>query len=177
MKNQYTISVFTEDHVGLLHRVSVIFTRRHINIESITASESEVKGIHRYTMVITEDEEKVIKVVKQLEKQVDIVKAFYHSNEQIVFQELALYKVPTSILATGGQVEKLVRSHNARILTMEPEFTILEKAGYPEEIQQLFDDLNPYGLLEFVRSGRVAISKPMKEFRDYMYEVEEASLR
>ena len=65
MKNQFTISVFTENQIGLLNRVSIIFTRRHINIESITASESEVKGIHRYTIVISEELGLVKKVVKQ----------------------------------------------------------------------------------------------------------------
>ena len=80
MKEQFTISIFTENQIGLLNRVSIIFTRRHINIESITASESEEEDIHRYTIVITEAESLVKKVVLQLEKQVDIVKAFYHKN-------------------------------------------------------------------------------------------------
>ena len=130
MKKQYTISVFTEDQIGLLNRVSIIFTRRHINIESIAASESEIKGIHRYTIVINETEELVIKVVKQLDKQVDVVGAFYHSNDNLVYQEIALYKVATNVLAAGGNAEKIVRKHNARFLTMEPAFTIIEKTGH-----------------------------------------------
>lgn len=174
-KKQYTISVFTEDQVGLLNRVSIIFTRRHINIESISASESEVKGIHRYTIVITEDEDLVIKVVKQLDKQVDVARAFYHTNDEVVYQEIALYKVPTQVLAAGGQAEKIVRNHHARVLSVESEFTILEKTGHKEETQHLFDDLEPYGILEFVRSGRVAITKPMKELKEYLKELEIAS--
>ncbi len=175
MKKQYTISVFTEDQIGLLNRVSIIFTRRHINIESIAASESEIKGIHRYTIVINETEELVIKVVKQLDKQVDVVGAFYHSNDNLVYQEIALYKVATNVLAAGGNAEKIVRKHNARFLTMEPAFTIIEKTGHKEETQDLFDELEPYGILEFVRSGRVAITKPMKELKDYLQELEIAS--
>ena len=61
MKQQYTISVFTENQIGLLNRVSIIFTRRYINIESITASESEVSGIHRYTIVVSEELELIKK--------------------------------------------------------------------------------------------------------------------
>ncbi len=174
MKQQYTISVFTENQIGLLNRVSIIFTRRYINIESITASESEVSGIHRYTIVVSEELELIKKVVKQLEKQVDVVKAFFHSNNQVVFQEIALYKL--SGLATRNiSLEKIIRNHHARILAMEPEFTILEKTGYKEETQELFNELEPFGILEFVRSGRVAITKPMKKFDAYLQEVELAA--
>lgn len=175
MKKQFTISVFTEDQIGLLNRVSIIFTRRHINIESIAASESEVKGIHRYTIVITELEELVIKVVKQLEKQVDIVGAFYHQNDNVVYQEIALYKIPTKILVAGGNAENIVRTHSARILAVEPEFTVIEKTGQKEETTKLFEELEPYGILEFVRSGRVAITKPMKQLKEYLEELEIAS--
>lgn len=175
MKEQFTISVFTEDQIGLLNRVSIIFNRRHINIESITASESEIKGVHRYTIVVSEEEELVIKVVKQLEKQVDVVKAFYHTNAQIVFQEIALYKVATDALVSGGRVENILRSHQAKILIVESEFIIIEKTGHQSETQALFNELNQYGVLEFVRSGRVAISKPMKPLSAYMEELEIAA--
>ena len=175
MSKQFTISVFTEDQIGLLNRVSIIFTRRHINIESIAASESEIKGIHRYTIVICEEEELVIKVVKQLEKQVDVVKAFYHVNDELVYQEIALYKIPTGNLTDGGKTESIVRSHNARLLSVEPAFAVIEKTGHKEETQALFNELEPYGILEFVRSGRVAISKPMKELKEYLQELELAS--
>lgn len=174
-KKEYTISVFTEDQIGLLNRVSIIFTRRHINIESITASESEIKGVHRYTIVVNESKDLVVKVVAQLDKQVEIVKSFYHETSQIVYQEIALFKVATSILAAGGVAEKIVRNHNARVLSFETDFTIIEKTGHKEETQDLFDELEPYGILEFVRSGRVAITKPMKEFKEYLSEIETAS--
>ncbi|MDG2369437.1 MAG: acetolactate synthase small subunit [Flavobacteriales bacterium] len=174
MKQQYTISVFTENQIGLLNRVSIIFTRRYINIESITASESEVSGIHRYTIVVSEELELIKKVVKQLEKQVDVVKAFFHSNEQVVFQEIALYKL-SGLVTRSISLEKIIRNHHARILAMEPEFTILEKTGYKEETEELFNELEPFGILEFVRSGRVAITKPMKKFDAYLHEVEKAA--
>ena len=175
MKKQFTISVFTEDRIGLLNRVSIIFTRRHINIESITASESEVPNVHRYTIVISEEESLAKKVVKQLDKQVEIIRAFLHTNDEVVFQELALYKVPTHILALGGEAERLVRNHNARVLSVTQEYTIIEKTGHKEETQKLFEELEPYGILEFVRSGRVAISKPMKQLKEYISEIEVAA--
>ena len=90
MTTTYTISIFTEDIIGLLSRVTIIFTRRHINIESITASESEMKGIYRYTIVVTVSEEQVNKLVKQIEKQVEVLKAFYHISSEIISREIAL---------------------------------------------------------------------------------------
>ena len=171
-KKKFTISVFTEDVIGILNRVTIIFTRRKINVESIAASESEISGIYRYTIVISESEDQIKKVVGQLEKQVEVVKAVYHAEPEIVYQEIALYKVKTEVLASGGQAEKIVRSHNARVLSVETEFTILERTGHKEETQQLFDDLEPFGILEFVRSGRVAITKPMKTLSSIVSQLE-----
>lgn len=177
MENAYNISVFTENSVGMLNRITIIFTRRHINIESITASESEIDGIHRYTIVVKEPKEVVRKVVSQIEKQIEVVKAFYHSDNEVVYQEIALYKLPTRMIASGGDAERIVRAHNARILTIESEFTILEKTGYPQEIKDLFNELKPFGLLEFVRSGRVAISKPMKTLEQHIEDMNEEKIK
>jgi len=171
-KKRFTISVFTEDIVGMLNRVTIIFTRRKINIESIAASESEVPHIHRYTLVVNETEDMIKKVVLQLEKQVEVVKAVSHLDSEVVYQEIALYKVPTEVLVSGGEAEKIVRAHYARVLSVEPAFTVIEKTGHKSETQALFDDLEPYGMLEFVRSGRVAITKPMKTLKSIVEELE-----
>ena len=114
MKKRYTISVFTEDIVGLLNRVTIVFTRRKINIESIAASDSEVQNIHRYTIVVNETEDLVKKVTLQLDKQVEVIKAVYHLDEEIIYQEIALFKVPTDILMQGGEAEHILRAHHAR---------------------------------------------------------------
>jgi len=172
VKKRFTISVFTEDVVGILNRVSIIFTRRKINIESIAASESEIDNIHRYTIVITEAEDQVKKVVLQLGKQVEVIKAVYHEDSEIIYQEIALYKIPTDVLVSGGEVEKIVRTYSARVLSIEQEFTVLEKTGYKEETQRLFNELEPYGILEFVRSGRIAITKPMLTLKSIVRELE-----
>lgn len=172
MKKRYTISIFTEDRVGLLNRVTIIFTRRKINIESIAASESELENVHRYTIVITEEKDTVKKIILQLEKQVEIIQAFYHLDEEIVYQEIALYKVPTNMLAAGNEAEKIVRAHNARVLSVESEFTVIEKTGHKEETQALFEELKPFGMLEFVRSGRIAITKPMRTLSSIIEKLE-----
>lgn len=170
MLQTYNISLFTENSIGILNRITIIFTRRHLNIESITASECEIPEVYRYTIVVNTSLEQVVKVVNQIEKQVDVLKAFYHSDAEVVYQELALYKLPTNLLK-GEEIEKVLRQHNARILSLSTEFTTIEKTGRPEEINSLFNDLKPFGVLEFAKSGRVAISKPMKTLEDYLNEL------
>ncbi len=175
MQKEFTLSVFTENKIGLLHRLTIIFTRRHINIDSLTASESEVKGVYRFTIVVRTTAELIEKLVKQIEKQIGVLKAFYFTEEEIVHQEIALYKVPTKALAHGNDVELLIRKHNAHILTVEPEYIIIEKAGHQNETQDLFNKLLPFGVLQFARSGRVAVSKQIKEITSYLRELEEAN--
>ena len=172
MTEKFTLSIFTENAPGLLHRVTTVFTKRKLNIESLTVSESEIPGIHRYTIVILTKRVLAEMVVNQLEKQVEILKAFLHTDEEIVYQEIALYKVPSESLMKEKGVEQIVREHNARILTIEKEFVIIEKTGHKEDTQELYDRLEPYGILEFVRSGRVAITKPMKTVTEYLKEME-----
>ncbi|MEM7105058.1 MAG: acetolactate synthase small subunit [Bacteroidota bacterium] len=176
MEKLFTISIFTENQVGVLARVAAVFTRRHLNIESITVSESEVEGVSRFTILSKMNVDQVKKVVKQLEKQVEVLKAVYHRDEETVYQEIALYKVPIHSIHNGMPVEEVIRKNQARILSMEKDFIILEKAGYKSEIKQLFDQLKPFGLLEFVCSGRVAVTKPMKPFAEYLKEMELAQV-
>jgi acetolactate synthase-1/3 small subunit len=175
MENTYILSVFTEDKIGLLNRVTIIFTRRHINIESITASESEVKGIYRYTIVVTVSQEQVEKLVGQIEKQVEVLKAFYHINNDIISREMALYKVSADALKENELFTRIVNENHAKILSISPEYIVIEKTGDEYEIKHLFNDLEKFGILEFVRSGRVAITKPMKTLNTFLKEVENNS--
>ena len=119
MSEQFTISVFTENHVGILNRITVIFTRRHINIESLTVSETEVHGISRYTIVVTETRDRVKKVVKQIERQIEVFEAYYHTSDEVIYQEIALYKLPIKAITENGKIESIIRKHHARILTVE----------------------------------------------------------
>ncbi|ESU26498.1 ilvH protein [Flavobacterium limnosediminis JC2902] len=174
MEKTVTVSVFTENSIGMLNRITIIFTRRHLNIDSITASESEMKGVFRYTIVLRTTLEKVNKVIGQIEKLVDVLKAFVHEESEIVHQEIALYKIRTNTL-TNGDVERVIRENHARILTVDPEFMVIEKTGHVAETQLLFESLKPFGILEFARSGRVAVTKPMKELSTYLKELEQLS--
>lgn len=169
---QYTISVFTENKAGLLMRVVMVFTRRYINIESLTTSQSSIEGIFRFTIVVNVTEEQVKKLVQQLDKQVDVLKAFYYEDEQIINQEIALYKVPIEAYQDPGTMILLMRKHTARILTVEKEFLVIEKTGLEHETEALLNDLKQIGIYEFVRSGRVAIAKPMEQLNNYLKSIE-----
>ncbi|MGH1435743.1 MAG: acetolactate synthase small subunit [Lewinella sp.] len=174
-KQDYTITVFSEHTTGMLSRVVSIFTRRHINVESLTTSQSSIEGIHRFTIVVEVEEDMVRKLVAQLDKQIDIIKAFYYEPDEIVYQEVALYKVPFSMFSEGTVVERLVRSHNARILVIEPEYVVIEKTGHQQETEDLLNELKEVGdIYGFVRSGRVAIVKPMERLNRYLESLESA---
>jgi acetolactate synthase I/III small subunit len=170
-KQTFTISAFSENHIGLLNRITIIFTRRLVNIESLTVSGSALPGIHKFTIVVNDTREKVQKVVSQIEKQVEVLKAFCHTEDEVIHQEIALYKVPTKAFVEGNKIEETIRAHHARILEVRPEYTVIELTGHKEETQALFDILNNYGLLQFTRSGRIAVTKSSKElFTSYLQE-------
>jgi acetolactate synthase-1/3 small subunit len=174
MKETYTITAFSEHHIGLLNRITIIFTRRQVNIETLTVSQSAIQGIHKFTIVVNETMERVEKVVKQIEKQVEVLKAFYHPDSEIVHQEIALYKVPTEELLRSTKLEAIIRRHNARILEVMPEYTVIEKTGHKSETQALFDEMSQFGVKQFTRSGRVAVTKLNEELlSNYLREIEE----
>ena len=155
----YTISVYSENNIGLLNRISAIFLKRHINLESFSTSESEIPNVFRFVIVVNIAPEKVHKVVQQIEKQIDVIKAYYHTDEETIFQENALYKVKSSSLFEERQIQNIIKESHATIVTVSTEFFVIEKTGFREETEQLRKDLAPYGLLQFVRSGRISVTK------------------
>lgn len=174
MKEQlYTISVFTENQVSLLHQISMIFSRRCLNIESITASKCSIPGVHKLTITCRSDRAMMEHVVKQIEKRIEVLKAFLHTDDEIVFQEVALYKVPTRSVVESNEIEDIVRRFGARILEIQPEYTVFEKTGHTSEITELFEKLKELGVRQFVRSGRIAVTKAPQELVDEFLEMQE----
>jgi acetolactate synthase-1/3 small subunit len=174
-KQEYTLSIFSENHIGILNQITIILTRRQINIESITASESAVKGVHLLTLVVKTTPDMVRKVSKQIEKLIDVLKVFVHTTDEIIYQEIALFKVTTKGLMSGNVIDHVVRTHHARIVDVSPEYIVLEKTGHKAEITELLNYLEPYGVLQFARSGRVAITRQVRELSSFLKEMDEAN--
>ncbi len=160
----YTITVFSENTVGLLNQITIIFTRRGLNIETLSVSPSALEGIHKFTITLFSTKDVVEKVVKQIDKRVDILKAYYNTDEDLVHQELALYKLATDKVLEHGSIEYLVRKYNIRVLEISNDCTVFLKAGHYAETQALFKELSEkIGVLQFIRSGRIAITRSRVE--------------
>ena len=162
----FTISILTENKSGLLNGV---------NIESINVSITEVEGVSRYTILVKTSREIVEKTVKQIRNMVEVLGAFVYEEDEIHYQELALYKVQLKHLKGNSHVEDLVRNNGARILVIEEDYIVIEKTGHMSETRKMFELLKPFGVSEFVRSGRISISKSKRETSTFLKELEEAS--
>ncbi|UKJ05975.1 acetolactate synthase small subunit [Solitalea lacus] len=172
MEKLYTISVFTENNIGLLNRLTIIFTRRRINIESLTVSETEKKGISRFTIVVRCTEDMSKKLVQQINKVIEVLIAYAYDADNMIFSEVAIYKVNTEESIKLTPIVNLANEHGARVMYMEPGFAALEKTGTIEDLMKFYDLLKPFGLLEFVHSGRIAIHKQRKQAHE-LYHAEE----
>jgi acetolactate synthase-1/3 small subunit len=156
---QFTISVYTENNIGLLNRISAIFQRRHINIESMNISVSEIDGVSRFTIVVIMTEENIKKIIGQIEKQIEVIKAYYHTEEEIIYQESCIFKMKSDLLFDERQIQNIIKDSNARIVTVNKQFFVIEKSGRREEIELLHRELSAFGIMQFTRSGRIAVSK------------------
>ena len=177
MSKLYTVTVFTENRVGLLNQISIIFTRRCLNIESLSVSPSSSPGIHKFTITVWSDHSTIAKVTKQIEKRIEVLRSLFYTDDELVYQEIALYKVPTEQLLDEKELEKIIRRYNARILEMDRTFTVIEMTGHSDETSALFNDLKKYGILQFVRSGRVAVTKTDEELLNMYLENQEKRLK
>lgn len=156
---QYTVSVYTENNIGLLNRISAIFQRRHINIESINTSVSEIEGVSRFTIVVKMSEPQMKKIIGQIDKQVEVIKAYYHTENEIIYQESGLFKIKSDLLFEERQIQNIIKESHARIVTVNKDFFVLEKSGRTEEIDLLYRELSVFGIMQFTRSGRIAVTK------------------
>jgi acetolactate synthase-1/3 small subunit len=142
-----------------LNRISAIFLKRHINIESLTVSDSEIEHVSRFIIVVNMTKEQIKKILGQIEKQIEVIKAYYHTNSQSIYLQSALFKVKSSLLFDKRQIQNIIKKSNAQIITVSREFFVIEKSGRREEIEKLYNALLPYGIMQFVRSGRISVTK------------------
>jgi acetolactate synthase-1/3 small subunit len=160
---KYTVSIYSENNLGLLNRISAIFLKRHLSIDSINSSPCEINEIFRFVIVLKTEEQLIKKVITQIEKQIEVIAAFYHTDEETIFQESALYKLTSKSLLEEKNIQNIIKKAHANIVTVSKAYFVIEKTGSRDETEQLYKDLSKYGLLQFVRSGRISVTKePMK---------------
>ncbi len=169
-KEKFTISIYSENNLGLLNRIATIFLKRHINVDSLTVSGSEIENVSRFIIVVEITEEQVKKVIGQIEKQVEVIKAYYHTDEECIFLQTALFKIKSNLLFDERQIQNIIKNSNAQIVTVSPEFFVIEKSGRREEIDMLYDELSTFGIMQFVRSGRISVTKEEMKISELLRE-------
>lgn len=157
-KNNYTITAYTENTVGLLSRITAIFTRRHINIKSLNVSETEKKGISRFTVVICETEEMTSKVVKQIRKIVEAMYVDFHTDNMIMATQLGMFKIKMIEEQYANNVRLLAQKFDAIEMARSGNMIVFQKTGNREELEAFLVELRTFGEVEYARSGRVALS-------------------
>lgn len=163
-KKLYTLLVYSENIAGILNQITAVFTRRQVNIESLNVSASSIKDIHKYTITAWSDEEQIVKIVKQIDKKIDVVKVNYYTDDQLFIHEVALFKISTPVLLENPEVSRTIRRHDARMMEVNPTYSTVLLAGLTEDIASLFQKLNDFGcLLQYTRSGRIAVTRSVEE--------------
>ena len=158
-KTLYTIIVHSENIAGILNQITAVFTRRQINIESLNVSASSIKGVHKYTITCWTTPDAIDKVVTQIEKKIDVIQAHYFTDKEIFQREVAMYKVATPEFQANPEASKVIRRYSAHIVEVNPTFSIVEMVGMSDDITSLYQELKQLNcVLQFVRSGRIAVS-------------------
>ena len=163
-KKLYTLLVYSENVAGILNQVTAVFTRRQVNIESLNVSASSIPGVHKYTITAWSDEDQIIKITRQIEKKVDVVKANYFTDDQLFIRESGLYKLSTEQVMANPEISRTIRRHDASITEVNPTYVIVMKYGLTEDIISLFRALDAFGcVLQYTRSGRIAVTRGKQE--------------
>ena len=163
-KKLYTLLVYSENVAGILNQITAVFTRRQVNIESLNVSASSIPGVHKYTITAWSDEDQIIKITRQIEKKIDVVKANYFTDDQLFIRETGLYKLATDAVMQNPEISRTVRRHDGSIIEVNPTYVIVMKYGITDEIISLYRALDTFGcVLQYTRSGRIAVTRGMVE--------------
>ena len=160
----YTLLVYSENVAGILNQITAVFTRRQVNIESLNVSASSIPGVHKYTITAWSDEDQIIKITRQIEKKIDVVKANYFTDDQLFIRESGLYKLSTPQVMENPEISRTVRRYGASIIEVNPTYVIVMMHGLTEQIVELYRALDAFGcVLQYTRSGRIAVTRGMQE--------------
>ena len=158
-KRFYTISAYTDNTPGVLHRVVTTFTRRKINIESLTVSETSEPGLSVFTITSLIEPKYIDTIVKQIERIVEVRKAFYSPDRDLIFKEVGLIRVSLKNDNNLKQIEEAISRHNALVVYVDETSAIIQTLGSEDESKVVLKLLESFGVLQFIRSGRIALRK------------------
>ena len=153
-----TFAVYVEDKPGVLNRVASLFRRRAFNIESLTVGHSDKPGVSRMTIVVDTDELGARRIEAHIYKLVNVLRVENITLNPGVFRDLAMIKVAATA-ASRTHIMQLVDVFRARVVDVAPDSLIIEITGTEDKIDGLLEVLRPYGVMEMVRTGRVAMSR------------------
>ena len=177
-KTFYTLLVYSENIAGILNQITAVFTRRQVNIESLNVSASSIPGVHNYTITAWSDEDQIVKITKQIEKKIDVIKASFYTYEQLFIREVGLYKLSTPIVLDNPEISKIIRGAGANIMEVNPTYVAVMLGGMTEDITGLYRALNKYEcVLQYTRSGRVALTRStVEQVTDFLEKQEKKAL-
>jgi len=169
MNEFHTFTVFSENYPGLLSRIANIFTRRKLNIESLTVSGSEYDGIHRFEILARVDPEKADKMVRQIQKQVDVFDAFAYKAGDTMEQETRLFRMPTNNLLESNDMKRLFNTHDVKLVAVNADYSYFEKSGADSDTHQMVEEMKAFSDVEHVRSVRSTVPKSNARFTQEAY--------
>lgn len=172
MKEQYTLTVYTEDQIGLINKITIMFFRKKINLKSLNVSLCEIDKMYRFTIVVNETFEIVKNLSFQIEKIIDVFRCYYNTDQEIICTQAALYKVSTEMIMKEENINHLMKQYNARFTSIEKDYAVFEVIGQENEIDNLTTALNRLGLVEFMKSSRIALIKSNEGFGKELLEIE-----
>ncbi len=163
----YTLIIYSENFAGILNQITAVFTRRQVNIESLNVCASSTPGVHKYTITCYCKQEMAEMLTRQIEKKIDVLQANCFVDDQIFILETSLLKLSTPMVLANKEISCIVRRFDARFVEVNPTYTIVENTGITTDVIDLFTQLDTIGcVLQFVRTGRIAVTKSCVERLD-----------
>lgn len=159
---KFTLSVLVENKFGVLARVAGLFSARGFNIDSLAVAETEDPTMSRMTMVVDADEKTLEQIKKQLNKLIDVIKVIDLTERDYVERELLLIKIKIGP-KTRDKIIQIVDSLNAKVIDIGKNTLTVEEIGDAKKINATLELLRPFGIIEIVRTGRIAIQAEAKE--------------
>jgi acetolactate synthase I/III small subunit len=159
------ISVLVENKPGVLHMISNLFRRRNFNIESITVGATEQPDVARMTITVNEDEKVLDQVVKQVAKQIDVLKVQELEQGNYVMRELSLIKVKVSDSKERSDIINFVEVFRGRIIDVSTDSLTVEITGTPDKIDAFLNLMKTFGIMELARTGITALARGAKSIR------------